>query len=148
MANDDVKGLLKQILDFLPTLATKADVEAVRTELKADVEAVRTELKADVGAVRTEMKTGQARLEAGQARLEAGQASLEAGQVRLEAGQANLEAGQARLAWSAPTTSAPSAISKSCGRSSPTTWKVTTPECAKAGERPGYRLPAPSAFHC
>jgi hypothetical protein len=45
------------IVDLIhDTVATKADVTAVRTELKADIAEVRTELKADIAAVRTELK--------------------------------------------------------------------------------------------
>lgn len=35
--------------------ATKADIQAVRTELKAEIQTVRTELKADIHTVRTEL---------------------------------------------------------------------------------------------
>ena len=35
MADDEIKAVLKQILDFLPTLATKADVVAVEAKVDA-----------------------------------------------------------------------------------------------------------------
>ena len=37
-------------------LATKVDVDGLRTELKADIDGLRTELKADVDGLRTELK--------------------------------------------------------------------------------------------
>ena len=38
-------------------LATKADVQAVKTELKAEVQSLRSEIKADVQAVRAEVQS-------------------------------------------------------------------------------------------
>jgi hypothetical protein len=37
-------------------VATKGDLQAVRTELKADIAAVKAELKADIAAVKAELK--------------------------------------------------------------------------------------------
>jgi hypothetical protein len=37
-------------------LATRADINALRTELKGDIAALRTDLKGDTAALRTEMK--------------------------------------------------------------------------------------------
>jgi regulator of protease activity HflC (stomatin/prohibitin superfamily) len=67
MADDETKALLRQILDFLPTLATKADVVAV----DAKVDSVRVELKADMLAmearlnakIETEARVVSARLD-------------------------------------------------------------------------------------
>jgi hypothetical protein len=46
MADDDVKALLKQIVDFLPTLATKADLTALDDKLSARIDGVRADLTA------------------------------------------------------------------------------------------------------
>ncbi|MEO5372897.1 MAG: hypothetical protein H7840_01315 [Alphaproteobacteria bacterium] len=76
--DEDLKRLLthlvtriEEVLDVLPTLATKSDV--------------------------ARLEERQTRLEAGQAELEAGQAELKAGQDELKAGQDELKAGQAKL---------------------------------------------------
>ena len=39
-------------------LATKQDIDHLRTELKTDIDHLRTELKTDIGHLRTELKTG------------------------------------------------------------------------------------------
>jgi hypothetical protein len=54
-----------EILDAIhDNVATKGDLQAVRTELKADIAAVRAELKADIAAVRAEVEAVRAALEA------------------------------------------------------------------------------------
>lgn len=74
----EIKGLLKNIADILPTLATKDDVARLEGR-------------------QTALEGGQAKLEAGVAKLEARQAKLEVGQAKLEAGVAKLDAGYAQL---------------------------------------------------
>ena len=54
-------GQAKAVVDTLAeavddTVATKADVGEVRTELKGDIAALRTELKGDIAALRAELK--------------------------------------------------------------------------------------------
>ena len=46
------------------SVATKADLQSVRTELKADIAALRTELKADIAAVRGETASLRTELKA------------------------------------------------------------------------------------
>ncbi|MBF0560814.1 MAG: DUF1640 domain-containing protein [Alphaproteobacteria bacterium] len=43
-------------------LATKGDIEALRTEVKGDIATLRTELKGDIAALRTEVKSDIAAL--------------------------------------------------------------------------------------
>jgi hypothetical protein len=43
-------------------VATKADVELLKTELKADIERLKTELKADIERLKTELKADIERL--------------------------------------------------------------------------------------
>lgn len=60
MADDETKQLLRQILDYLPTLASKRDLEDVRTELRADIENAKTELRADIEGVRADLEAFKA----------------------------------------------------------------------------------------
>ena len=101
MADDEIKTLLKQVLDFLPTLATKADVKAevsaaeARQSARIDVLGDRVDSLGDkvdslgerVGSVEATVGTlvvEVADLKAGQIRLEGDVADLKAGQTRLE----------------------------------------------------------------
>ena len=60
MADDDVKTLLRQVLDFLPTLATKADVAAVEARMSAKIDATEARLSAKI---ETEARVVAARLD-------------------------------------------------------------------------------------
>jgi hypothetical protein len=74
MADDEVKALLKQVLDFLPTLATKADVKAEVSAAEARLGARIDSLETTVGSLETtvgSLVVDVADLKAGQARLEA-----------------------------------------------------------------------------
>jgi hypothetical protein len=53
MADDEIKAVLKQILDFLPTLATKADVATVEAKVDA-VDAKVDAVDAKVDALRVD----------------------------------------------------------------------------------------------
>lgn len=59
MADDGTKALLRQVLDFLPTLATKADVAAV----DAKIDAVTADLAGHRIETRTELRVLSARLD-------------------------------------------------------------------------------------
>lgn len=60
MADDDVKALLRQVLDILPTLATKADVAAVDARVAA-VETRVAAVETQMVAVGTQVSMAEAR---------------------------------------------------------------------------------------
>lgn len=76
MADDDMKALLQQIVDFLPTLATKADVAALDAKItatQADVVALDTKItatQADVVALDTKVTTLDTRVTALDAKVD------------------------------------------------------------------------------
>ncbi|KAF0118430.1 MAG: Uncharacterized protein FD149_695 [Rhodospirillaceae bacterium] len=70
--NAEIKALLKEIANFLPTLATKVDM----TELKTG----QVRLEADI----TELKTGQAKMESDITELKTGQNRVDGRLIRME----------------------------------------------------------------
>ena len=107
MADDEIKTLLKQVLDFLPTLATKADVKAevsaaeARQSARIDVLGDRVDSLGDrvdsLGDKVDSLGERVGSVEATVGTLVVEVADLNAGQIRLEGDVADLKAGQTRL---------------------------------------------------
>ena len=58
----NIERRLTAIETTLPTLATKADIQAMRTEWKSDLGEMRSEWKAEFGELKAELHAREARL--------------------------------------------------------------------------------------
>lgn len=66
MADDEIKALLKQILDSLPTLATKAEIQGLAGEvqgLHGDMQGLRDDVRSLTARLETEARVLNARLD-------------------------------------------------------------------------------------
>ena len=55
---DDIAEIKGDVSEIRKTMATKAELAELRSELKHDIEVVRTELQNDIGSLRSEMREG------------------------------------------------------------------------------------------
>ena len=82
-------------------LATKADVDAIRTATKADIESVRSEMQAEFKAVRSEMQVIRTEMQASDERTQAGFAAMrsefQAIRSEMQARDAGTDAREQRL---------------------------------------------------